>query len=161
MAAIQVNVRVPEILLSRIDKDAGDGERSKWILDACRMRLDGLAHGPNDPHVGGAAQSASSFTQGNTKSLGLTEEFENGEQPPLTNEEKMQALRYICAGADKRVAAAGVHGLADLLRDKPNFEIPICGKDWWEDGDHFECLMDAGHREQKHGMRGMVRKLDA
>lgn len=43
----------------------------------------------------------------------------------------------------------------------PSHEIPICGKAWWEDGEQYECLMDAGHREAKHGMRGMVRRLDA
>jgi hypothetical protein len=40
-------------------------------------------------------------------------------------------------------------------------EIPICGKKWWEDGEQYECLMDKGHKEQKHGLRGMVRRLDA
>jgi hypothetical protein len=42
----------------------------------------------------------------------------------------------------------------------PAVETPICGKSWWEDGEQYECLMDKGHREQKHGMRGMVRRLE-
>ena len=39
MAAIQVNMRVPEVLLGRIDAVA-EGKRTAWILEACRMRLD-------------------------------------------------------------------------------------------------------------------------
>jgi len=39
-------------------------------------------------------------------------------------------------------------------------EIPICGKRWWEDGTQYECLMDKGHREQKHGLRGMVQRME-
>jgi hypothetical protein len=62
----------------------------------------------------------------------------------------MRALRDICAGIEPP---------ADLSFG--GLEIPICGKTWWEDGQQYECLMDAGHREQKHGMRGMVRRLDA
>lgn len=62
----------------------------------------------------------------------------------------MQELRDICVGQ-----------ATSPFVSIPIIEIPICGKDWWEEGDHFECMMDAGHREQKHGLRGMVRKLDA
>jgi hypothetical protein len=40
------------------------------------------------------------------------------------------------------------------------YETPICGKTWWEDGTQYECLMDKGHRDQKHGLRGMVRRID-
>lgn len=39
-------------------------------------------------------------------------------------------------------------------------EIPICGKRWWEDGTQYECLMDKGHRDQKHGLRGMVQRIE-
>jgi hypothetical protein len=39
-------------------------------------------------------------------------------------------------------------------------EIPICGKTWWEEGEQYECLMDKGHKESKHGIRGMVRRLE-
>lgn len=45
MAAIQVNVRFPEVLLARIDSEAGDGNRSQWILESCRMRLNKLGSG--------------------------------------------------------------------------------------------------------------------
>jgi hypothetical protein len=66
----------------------------------------------------------------------------------------MQALRDICAGKvqvlEKSAGAAGAT------------EVPICGKTWWEEGEHYECLMDKGHREAllgKHGLRGMVRNI--
>lgn len=99
----------------------------------------------------------------------------------------MDLLRQICAGtvapeltdegraAASQIAPAEINvvelakwhaerfGAAeemDRLASMPyREEIAICGKTWWEDGEHWECLMDAGHKESKHGMRGMVRKL--
>jgi hypothetical protein len=52
MAAIQVNMRVPEVLLARIDAAADEGKRSEWILEACRRRLDGIPISSNGrfPH---------------------------------------------------------------------------------------------------------------
>jgi hypothetical protein len=35
-------------------------------------------------------------------------------------------------------------------------EIPICGHKWWEDGERYECLMDAGHKNPKHGQKGLI-----
>jgi rubredoxin len=63
----------------------------------------------------------------------------------------MEALRQICAGNILGVKYEPVLG---------PIEIPICGKRWWEDGTQYECLMDKGHREQKHGLRGMVQRLE-
>lgn len=73
----------------------------------------------------------------------------------------MQALRDICAGKIPIPNGESVASIRQAYFDAPTLilEIPICGKKWWEDGEHFECLMDAGHREQKHGMRDMVRVL--
>jgi hypothetical protein len=39
-------------------------------------------------------------------------------------------------------------------------EIPICGKKWWEDGEQYECLMDAGHKSLKCGQKEMVRRIE-
>lgn len=64
----------------------------------------------------------------------------------------MADLRAICAGTI--VTQDSVASGFDMV------EVPICGKKWWEDGENYECLMDAGHREQKHGLRGMVRRLE-
>lgn len=65
----------------------------------------------------------------------------------------MQVLRDICSGSITHYPLGG-HTLIDELK-----EIPICGKTWWEDGEQYECLMDKGHKELKHGMRGMVRVI--
>ena len=95
----------------------------------------------------------------------------------------IQALRDICAG--KIEAAPSAANFAEPPERPPAnfatahtqvfFDSPIvegnvstwtrhiCGKTWWEECEHYECLMDAGHREGlvgKHGLRGMVRKLD-
>jgi hypothetical protein len=37
---------------------------------------------------------------------------------------------------------------------------PICGKMWWEDGERYECLMEQGHLDRAHGVRGMVRRVE-
>ena len=85
----------------------------------------------------------------------------------------MQALRDICAGKieprNKEEFLAGFgHAMATgtLLKQElqpmgfyERSEVPICGKKWWEDGEHYECLMEAG-LHAKHGLRGMVRRLD-
>ena len=62
----------------------------------------------------------------------------------------MDYLRAICAGNLN----------APFDSNTPIVEIPICGKTWWEEGEHYECLMDKGHRNPKHGIGGMVRRLD-
>lgn len=115
-------MRVPDILLSRIDHAAGEGERSKWILDACRMRLDGS--------VGEAA----------TPSVSKTES----------------------AGSSPAAPAIDPHWSHDVTESTiwSSSEVPICGKDWWEDGEQYECLMDKGHKNLKHGQSGMVRRLE-
>lgn len=68
----------------------------------------------------------------------------------------MQALRDICDG---KLGHTPTRAGGAVCGDDPGLttEIPICGKTWWEDGNHYECLMDKGHKEQKHGLRGMVR----
>lgn len=42
-------------------------------------------------------------------------------------------------------------------------EIPICGTRWREEMPEgwmmFECLMDSGHKNPKHGQHGMVRNI--
>lgn len=104
-----VALRMPDTILEKIDVLSGVRDRSKWILEACRMRL-------------------------------------------------LEALLAICAGRPK-LAPLAPEVCDALFEDQRPIRIPICGKDWWEDGEHYECLMDAGHRETKHGMRDMVRVL--
>ena len=70
----------------------------------------------------------------------------------------MQALRDICAGKPQTNNDWGIH---PQMQADIQAEIPICGKTWWEDGDQYECLMDAGHSiPLKHGRNGMVRRVD-
>jgi len=64
----------------------------------------------------------------------------------------MQDLREICVGTIAPELTEAGRAMAT--------EIPICGKRWWEDGTQYECLMDKGHREQKHGLRGMVQRME-
>jgi uncharacterized protein with PIN domain len=69
----------------------------------------------------------------------------------------MAALREICAG--DLTATLNDPWCGDVPPPTAT-EIPVCGKTWWEDGEHYECLMEKGHREQKHGLRGMSRTLE-
>jgi hypothetical protein len=62
-----------------------------------------------------------------------------------------QSLQDICDGKLPITSAAPF--------DVEKVEIPICGKLWWEDGTQYECLMDKGVHT-KHGLRGMVRKVE-
>jgi hypothetical protein len=86
-----------------------------------------------------------------------------GSSPSVSTKPDMQALRDICAGKIDLGHIPTRAGGAVCGDDSglTNSEIPICSKTWWEDGEQYECLMDKGHRETKHGMRGMVRRLDA
>ena len=76
-----------------------------------------------------------------------------GSIPTAPIKPNMQDLRDICAGKT-------IQQVFTDIQNREPAEIPICGKTWWEDGEQYECLMDKGHRELKHGMRGMVRRLD-
>lgn len=71
-----------------------------------------------------------------------------GSNPAPPTKPDIQALRDICAG---KIA---------VTEHEPQAEIPMCMKTWWEDGELYECLMDKGHKELKHGQRTMVRKID-
>ena len=71
--------------------------------------------------------------------------------PPVdATKPNMEALRNICAGNVKTVAP----------EPDVSVERPMCCIEWWEDGEHYVCLMDKGHKSVKHGLHGMVRTLD-
>lgn len=71
----------------------------------------------------------------------------------------MQALRDICAGQGSQVVASSAANHPYMGIERGSVEIAICGKTWWEEGEQYECLMDKGHKESKHGMRGMFRSV--
>lgn len=148
-------IRIPDVLQNRIDKVAGKRGRSKWILDACRMRLDGGRSSAVEDVLGTHQNKA-----GETTTVA-------GSNPAPTTKPDMDALRAICAGdipATVGVEAISGHTTRDRIvanLHRVASEIPICGHTWWENGEQWGCLMDSGHKESKHGMRGMVRKLDA
>lgn len=71
----------------------------------------------------------------------------------------MQGLRDICAGQVTQVSASSAAAHPYKGIDRGSIDIGICGKTWWEDGEQYECLMDKGHKELKHGMRGMFRSV--
>jgi len=77
-----------------------------------------------------------------------------GDLPQVTICARQITESLVCrkCGGDK------FHGDMQCVICDPS-EIPICGKTWWEDGEHYECLMDTG-LHAKHGLRGMVRRLD-
>ena len=87
MAAIQVNMRVPEVLLARINA-AGGGDRTKWILEACRMRLD----------AGGRARASDVKTE-NAGGDHIKVTHHAGQQTPdPSSKPNMASLREICEG---------------------------------------------------------------
>jgi hypothetical protein len=172
-------IRIPDVLQGRIDSAAGDEGRSKWILDACRMRLDArvaqLAREPLEipPQMKELLEDVQA--QNATRRMTPFMKRHAGDEPHVKYSElmptlqqhdaghqlnpDMQALRDICAG--KGLAPMYEQQSDDyLLRTANLAEVPICGKTWWEDGEHYECLMDRGHRNPKHGIGGMVRRLD-
>jgi hypothetical protein len=83
---------------------------------------------------------------------------------PKHSEQMKQSLRDICAG--KGLGSIKYHNIdtdpmGRALASIPRTEIPICSFRWWEDGEQYECLMDAGHSiPLKHGRNGMVRRVD-
>ena len=81
-------MRVPDVLLARIDT-AASGERTKWILEACRMRLD---------KTGSGEEPQTHQTTG--VGTGLGQLPDNRESSALTSPTtpNMAALREICAG---------------------------------------------------------------
>lgn len=126
--------RLPEMLVARIDSAAASCRvsRAQFIAEACRMRLDGegssvVEPGPSKADVAGSI-------------------------PAPRSKPDMRTLREICAGN----RFADLHGNMEGVEPRIANEIPICGKQWWEDGNHYECLMDKGHKEPKHGLGGVV-----
>jgi hypothetical protein len=91
MAAIQVNMRVPEVLLARINAVAGD-ERTKWILEACRMRLDGDAGAAESVCASKRVAEGHSFGGCPSGRTGWFESITPATKPDIA------VLRAICAG---------------------------------------------------------------
>jgi len=144
-------IRIPDVLQARIDSAAGDESRSKWILEACRMRLDveSSKRPEPEPVTGRKAQKDTSYGAGDASAASVTAKGDSQPRPT------MDSLRAICAGKIEAKPPSGT--------PSDPTEVPICGKTWWEDGEQYECLMDAGHREGlsgKHGLRGMVQRLE-
>lgn len=87
-------IRIPDVLQGRIDKETGDNGRSKWILDACRMRLDGGSSKRPEPEslAERNAQKDTSYGAGDASAASV---MAMGDSQPRPT---MQALRDICAG---------------------------------------------------------------
>jgi hypothetical protein len=80
---------------------------------------------------------------------------------PGTNPHSMAAKPMAVSMNDLRSICAG--NIPQRERDTgpvDEHETAICAIDWWEDGEHYQCLMDKGHKSTKHGQHGAVRKLD-
>lgn len=135
---LSYTLRIPKILLSRLDAyaDNHDMTRAQLVIEACRAYL--------DDDSGSLEMYGKPLTVNdvNSADFGVVVNRSPGAVPDI------QALRDICAG---KVA---------VTDHEPQAEIPMCMKTWWEDGEQYECLMDKGHKELKHGQRGMVRKID-
>lgn len=131
------SLRIPDVLRARIESASG-GRMAEWILEACRMQLEaGRAH---------------------PVELLPSKQEETGSTPVPRSKPSLQELRSLCDEIkDRNAAAVGAAEYECLTHEA---EVPVCGKRWWEDGTEYECLMDKGHKEQKHGLRGMVRVLD-
>jgi hypothetical protein len=130
-------IRIPDVLQARIDSAAGDESRSKWILEACRMRLDcgdssRVEQRPSSPQVEGSIPSPRS----------IDPSFTVGTAP---RQDLLAKLRASVAAIESKPHAP-----------EPEIEIPLCHKTWWEDGEQYECLMDKGHKNPKHGQFGKV-----
>lgn len=138
--------RLPEVLVNRVDAAAQSCgiSRAQFIADACRMRLDGP--------VAGKVVSVGTVQPPDNLSAIPYFQVESTDYAGLERKLSLQALRDICAGNLPITSNAPI--------DVEKAEISICAKNWWEDGEHYECLMDKGHKEQKHGMRGMFRRLE-
>jgi hypothetical protein len=134
-------IRIPDVLQARIDAASAEVGRSKWILEACRLRLD------RDSSV--VEQRGAIVTKA------------TGSIPVPDSKPDMQALRAICAGKLPGDMPSGATGYKLSLNDEAIIEVEFCGKTWWEDGEQYECLMDKGHKALKCGQRGMVRRIES
>lgn len=119
MAAIQVNMRVPEVLLAQINAAAGD-ERTKWILEACRMRLDGGRPEVSESQTP-ATQDASLVIQ------------------PLAD------LRAIAAGSLPARTSSEFLDDADVQLPEARALCPKVGFNE-TDGESYRCKLARGHR---------------
>jgi RecJ-like exonuclease len=156
-----LSIRMSSILKARIraEADKQGVKLAEFVAEACRTRLDAAGSGTIARH-----------DKEPSKDLNGVGQVSGSGKPDI------QALRDICAGKIDNLLCnvCGKHVAThrdgkcypDTFPNEPAkyaVEIPICGKTWWEEGEHWECLMDTGHREGlvgKHGLRGMVRRLD-
>jgi hypothetical protein len=130
------SLRIPDVLRARIDAAAGEGKRSEWILEACRMRLDG--EGPHRLARDGNQSGA---------------RFDSAAVPPKPDK---QALRAICASKLKsEIDRTGNNLGAGYLPDEPIFNpsIKMCTYREW-DGDTgrtMACGLPEHSSKQRHG----------
>ena len=133
-----------------------------WVCELCGHRW--LASGVDAP-----AKCAKCKRRGwHTKAVHVADEPRHGPLPQA--EPTIQAV--VNPLSAKLSLLASIPGLKTgaTLDDSPivpfrdiesdHAEVPICLFDWWEDGEHYECLMDKGHKSPKHGQHGAVCKVD-
>lgn len=79
--------------------------------------------------------------------------------------ESWLGMTQAMAPVPAHAASVGIPGVflgSQLEQHEPEILPPlsVCGKTWWEDGEQYECLMESGHRNPKHGQGGLSRKID-
>ena len=121
------SLRIPDVLRARIDKAAGgSGKRSEWILEACRMRLDGP--------IPGKVVSVGTVQPPDGLPPIPYFQVESTDFPSLKRKPDMAALREICAGNTPAMpsdayydAGAGVHSTLQprlcVVCDSPMREV--------------------------------------
>lgn len=151
-----LSIRMPAVLKARVraEADKQGVKLAEFVAEACRMRLDGDVAQSVEPKGGQTAYAGSSSAVFTTACYwcGPIDPSKSHMCSPIP-----QSLRDICA---EKVAGDMPKGYKLSVGDDPIIEVEFCGQTWWDGGEQYECLMAAGHREA-HGLRGMVRKLDA
>jgi hypothetical protein len=156
-----ISLRIPNGLLNAIDLEArADGRsRNSFIVHILR----GTIYAGLDEE-GSRRSSEFGSTSGERRRYPATDGSRRSERDSTYPIEQVPDALLCDAPREKpniedlRAICRGDLGSTNIITTP--IEIPMCLVDWWEDGEHYECLMDKGHKILKHGQRGMVRRVD-
>jgi hypothetical protein len=151
MSSQQVNVRVPDVLVGRLRSRANEDGVSvaQVVIAACRQYVDAASNEADVIAILQRNEGSKPLCVGHYEDWAIVQAARASERKTIVQD----AVSTPAPTAKTPIAMVTADG---VIHDAS----PICGKMWWEDGERYECLMEQGHLDRAHGVRGMVRRVE-
>jgi hypothetical protein len=167
MSSQQVNVRVPDVLVGRLRSRANEDGVSvaQVVIAACRQYVAAASNEADVIAILQRNEGSKPLCVGHYEDWAIVQAARASERKTIVQD----AVSTPAPTTKTPIAMVTADGVCstlwnytDQVKGIPVIHdaSPICGKMWWEDGERYECLMERGHLDRAHGVRGMVRRVE-